>query len=88
MTSIVSAEYHQEYAALAADPIVQAMAVGLAAVPLDEISWAGYLPSEPRSPKHTFMMAALTEYKARGGTQSKTIGGVATALLRILAQTA
>lgn len=79
MTGIVSERYEQEYTRLAADPIVKAMAVGLAGVPRSEL-----VHDDGETPRHEFMLAAMREYHARGGTQSESIGGVAHALLRVL----
>lgn len=70
-TGIISDAYRAEYAALAADPIIIAMAAGVA--PADRAD----LFHEGGTPEFTFMLAANREYHARGGQLSQSIGGVA-----------
>jgi hypothetical protein len=71
MPVIESDDYRQEQETLMADPIVLAM--------LDE------LPPEsiPMEGGHSFMLAALHEYNARGGTNARSIGSVARALIAL-----
>lgn len=71
IVSIRSADYDETEAALAADPIIQAMA---AEIPehFDTQGWS-------------FTTAALHEYKARGGTIGSHIGGPAAAIRLVLA---
>ena len=75
MAAIIADHYREEYAALAADPIVIDMAAGLADVQTSDIAHPN------GSPRFEFMLAANDEYRSRGGTISRSIGGVATALL-------
>jgi hypothetical protein len=80
VTHVIEAnEYREARAALAADPIVRAMAAGLAGVARDEIAY------EDGAPRGDFYMAALREYQKRGGkVATYGMGDVGHALLMIL----
>lgn len=76
MPGIYSDDYRREHAALVGDPIVIGMAKGLTDVTLKDI-----LHDDGATPRFEFMLAANREYQARGGQLSRSIGGVAHALL-------
>lgn len=78
MAGIISDEYRIERTILAQDPIIIAMAKGLAGVDRNE------LVHDEGNPRFDFMMAANAEYAARGGQLSQSIGGVAHALLSLI----
>ncbi|WP_149264270.1 hypothetical protein [Actinomadura sp. K4S16] len=80
MPGIRSADYDETVAKLILDQIIQDMAKGLAKEPLSELEHEG------GGARHEFMMAALDEYKKRGGQIQTHIGGPAEALLKILHQ--
>lgn len=76
--AIEAAHYGETRTALVADPIIIAMAQGLAGIPLAE------LQHEDGGPVWQFMSAASDEYHKRGGTIQAHIGGPAEALLILL----
>lgn len=78
MTAIRSADYAVAEARLAQDPIVLAMAAGLAHEPREQLAHDG------GTPRHEFMGAANREYYERGGTDVGHLGAVARALLAVL----
>lgn len=80
MAAIVSREIQDNDAALAADPIVQDMARGLAFVSRVELA------HPDGTPRMSFMSAALDEYVIRrhGQIVPASIGSVARAILGIL----
>lgn len=82
-SAILSDDYRTEQTNLLADPIIADMAAGM-----NPPGWSGTPWSEIMhpggTPRHEFMLAANAEYRARGGTQSFSIGGVAHALITIL----
>ncbi|MFG2076906.1 DNA-directed RNA polymerase subunit alpha C-terminal domain-containing protein [Nonomuraea maritima] len=77
---IADPSYAETAKKLAADPIVQAMAEGLRAVPIDQLA------HDDSIPRHEFMNAANREYSKRGGQPGGHLGSLATALLQILKQ--
>lgn len=80
MAIIKAAHYDETEARLAKDPIIQAMAKGLADVPLSELIHDG----PDGGPRFEFMQAANREYDERGGKDGGHIGAVANALLLAL----
>ncbi|MCX2931392.1 hypothetical protein ORI20_13995 [Mycobacterium sp. CVI_P3] len=79
MSTIESEHYAQTRQRLAADPIVQNMAIGLQGVPRDQLT------HDDGGPRFEFMQAANHEYENRGGTDgARHIGAVAEALLQLL----
>jgi hypothetical protein len=78
--TIRSKDYDETEDRLAKDPIVIAMAKGLAGVPRDQMVHEG----DDATPRFEFMMAANREYRERGGTDGGHIGAVAHALLKVL----
>lgn len=78
MSVIESSEYSAEVAELQADSIVCALAVELYHAPVGVV--AGFTNNDG-SPKFEFMQLANRVYAQRGGTKSKSIGGVAKAIL-------
>lgn len=78
MGAIRASHYGETEKRLASDPIIIAMAKGLAGVPREEMF------HENGTARHEFMMAANREYRSRGGTDGGHIGAVANALKMIL----
>lgn len=78
MTAIRSADYAEREAQLAQDPIVLAMAAGLAQEDREQLA------HDSGTPRHEFMGAANREYYERGGTNVGHLGAVAAALLAVL----
>jgi hypothetical protein len=79
VTTIRAAHYGETVDQLKADPIVHAMAAGLAGVPRDELA------HPDGTPRHEFMGHANAEYHdVRGGLVYGHIGAVAEALLGLL----
>lgn len=78
MASIVSDEYRAEDEALRNDPIIKAMALGLANVKRADIA------HEDGTPRFEFMLAARDEYRSRGGQNQMSMGGAARALLALI----
>lgn len=79
MTAFLADHYREELDVLVVDPIVIAMAQGLKSPdgltllhPVKELFG------------HHFMLAANAEYHARGGTNSRSLGGVPQALRRLV----
>jgi hypothetical protein len=81
-TVIRSKDYDIIEERLAQDPIVIAMAHGLADVPRKELVSVDSDGDEV--PRFEFMMSANKEYRERGGSDGGHIGAVAHALLRVL----
>jgi hypothetical protein len=78
--AIESADYEATRVRLMADPTVQAMAHGCKANDRADLA------HDTGTPTHGFMLAALREYQARTGHPAEChIGGVAEAILRLLA---
>lgn len=77
--TIRAAHYGEAVTRLMADPIVIDMAAGLAGVPMTALA------HEDGTPRFEFMNGANREYHARGGTDGAHIGGIAEALLNLLA---
>jgi len=80
MTVIKAKHYAETEDRLAQDPIIQAMAKGLAGVPRSELVHDG----PDATPRFEFMQAANAEYRKRGGKDGGHIGAVAHALLKVL----
>jgi hypothetical protein len=79
--AIESPEYEATRLRLMADPIVREMAIGCL------LNDPAALAHEDGTPRHEFMLAALREYEARAGHPAEChIGGVAEAILRLLAK--
>lgn len=78
MTVIESEDYEHTRQRLMKDPIVIAMAKGLANEPKSS------LQHHLGTPRFDFMMAANKEYRERGGTDGGHIGAIAEALLRLI----
>lgn len=82
MTVIVDDSYREEQETLKNDPVVQAMAKEL------EGHWKKggllYFSHASGTPRHEFMGVANTEYHKRGGKNSRSLGGVAKAIIDIL----
>jgi hypothetical protein len=73
ITVIESSDYVREVQVLTEDPIVVQMALEIRGdVSFQEID------------SHNFMSAANAEYRARGGTQNQTLGGVPRAIKSLL----
>jgi hypothetical protein len=83
MAVIRAAHYGEVEARLMKDPIVIAMAKGLAGVPVDQMVHPGF----DGTPRFEFMQAANREYRERGGQDGGHIGAVAHALLNLLGVT-
>jgi hypothetical protein len=80
MAVIRAAHYGETEARLMEDPIVIAMAMGLADVPRKELAHDG-----GETPRFEFTQSANAEYRARGGQDGGHIGAVSAALLKLLA---
>ena len=81
MAVIEGPEYEVTRQRLMADPIVREMAIGCL------LNDPGQLAHEDGTPRYGFMLAALREYQARAGHPAEChIGGVAEAILRLLAK--
>lgn len=80
MHVIRAASYGVNEAALAADPIITDMAIDITRMVANG--------REVNTFDHTFMMASLREYKARGGTLTEHIGGPAAAIRTVMCKTA
>ena len=79
MSIIESDDYREEVATLREDPIIQEMAAEL------PDNWRVFALNEGTDQaRHAFMMNALDEYKERGGTQARSIGGPVRAIIAIL----
>lgn len=79
MSTIRAAHYDQTVTQLVADPIVHALARGVAETDRDELA------HDEGTPRHEFMGAANREYVARGGeVAGRHIGAVAEAILALL----
>lgn len=78
VTIIEAKEYEEARQRLAKDPIIIAMAHGLANVPREEIA------HEDGTPRHEFMLAANREYRERGGEDGYALGTIPDALIRVL----
>lgn len=84
MTAIESEDYEVIRQRLVKDPIVIAMAKGLANVDKHELVHNDD-PNDPRpTPRFEFMMASNKEYRKRGGKDGGHIGAIAEALLRLI----
>ena len=80
MSNVIrAAHYSETEQRLAQDPIVIAMARGLAGVPTEDLA------HEDGTPRFEFMQAANRTYRQRGGTDGGHIGAVARALLNLRA---
>lgn len=75
--AIVSDDYRRTEEALYRDPIIRGMAQDPVLATLSPRELEG----------HEFMVAALREYQAQGGTIGTHIGGPAAAIRRLLAET-
>jgi len=85
MAVIKAKHYGETEARLAQDPIVIAMAHGLADVPRSELVHDTSDVSDTHvTPRFEFMQKANAEYRARGGQDGGHIGAVAHALLMVL----
>lgn len=85
MAMLRSKDYGETEARLAADPIVIAMAKGLANVPRSELVHdTSDVTDTDVTPRFEFMQRANAEYRERGGTDGGHIGAVAHALLMVL----
>lgn len=85
MTTIIqAAHYGETERRLASDPIIIAMAKGLADVPRTELVHDTSESDTHLTPRFEFMQAANAEYRSRGGTDGGHIGAVAHALLLVL----
>lgn len=78
MAVIRAAHYGETEARLMEDPIVIAMAKGLADVPRKEIA------HEDGGARFEFMQAANAQYRERGGQDGGHIGAIANALIKLL----
>lgn len=84
-TVIRAAHYGETEARLMQDPIVIAMAKGLANVPRAELVHdTGDVSDTHVTPRFEFTQAANAEYRERGGKDGGHIGAVAQALLNLL----
>jgi hypothetical protein len=81
ITVIRSKDYDITEDRLTSDPIVQAMAKGLAGVPRSEM-----VHEDSTTPRFEFMQAANAEYRSRGGTDGGHIGAIAHALLKLIGE--
>lgn len=81
MTVIQAAHYGETESRLGTDPIIIAMAKGLAGVKRAEL-----VHDNGETPRFEFMMAANTEYRSRGGKDGGHIGAVAHALISLLGE--
>lgn len=80
MATVIKAKHYGETEErLAQDPIVIAMAHGLADVPREQL-----VHEDGESPRFEFMQSANSEYRSRGGEDGGHIGAVAHALLKVL----
>lgn len=88
MSVIQAAHYGETERRLAKDPIVIAMAKGLADVPRDQLVHDGAddrtVGTGQPTPRFEFMQSANAEYRERGGKDGGHIGAVAHALLLVL----
>jgi hypothetical protein len=76
--ALVSDDYRQELRDLLDDPITHDMAEGLGNVAFPQIMHPG------GSPTFDFMVASNAEYRSRGGTHGRSMGGVGRALIGLL----
>jgi hypothetical protein len=83
ITGLRSKDYGETEARLAQDPIVIAMAKGLAGVPREELVHVDEDGDEGGA-RFEFMQSANAEYRERGGKDGGHIGAVANALLLVL----
>lgn len=89
--AIVGDSYRDEQRELLADPIIIQMAgevfnaVETGQMKMDELvhGWSESA-GPPKTPRHEFMSSSLNEYKARGGSKSRTIGGPANAVMTLV----
>ena len=85
MAVIKAAHYGETEARLTQDPIVIAMAKGLADVPRGQlVHERAVIGGNEVTPRFEFMQSANAEYRQRGGTDGGHIGAVAHALLNLL----
>lgn len=79
MATVIKAKHYDETEArMAKDPVIIAMAHGLANEPREKLA------HDDGTPRFEFMQAANKEYAARGGTDGGHIGAAARALLQVL----
>ncbi len=81
--TIEADHYRQEVALLKADPIVRQMAKDCEGA-WDEEKSRRFICHPDNHPTFEFMSTANAEYRERGGTQARTIGGVGRAIVSLL----
>lgn len=78
VTVLLSDDYRTELRELLDDPILHDMAEGLHGVPFPELMHDG------GAARFETMLAVNAEYRSRGGTAGRTIGGPSKALIALL----
>lgn len=79
MAVIEAKHYEETRVRMTKDPIVIAMAHGLADVPREQL-----VHEDGTTPRHEFMLKANAEYRERGGEDGGHLGAIPEALLRVL----